>query len=142
MEDGIVQVRFASEDDLAFVGQDRYLAPDVLQRKIAMREVFIAEQDGEAIGYLRLEFLWSKVPYVGLVHVLDGCRRRGVGRALLKFLEQDLQARGHRTLYSSSQANEIEPQTWHRHVGFEECGVIAGINDGGIDEVFFRKKLQ
>jgi hypothetical protein len=65
-----------------------------------------------------------------------------VGRALLKFVEQDPRARGHRTLYSSSQANEIQPQTWHRHVGFEECGFIAGINDGGIDEVFFRKKLQ
>jgi hypothetical protein len=45
MGDGIVQVRFASEDDLAFVGQDGYLANDVLQRKIAAREVFIAEQE-------------------------------------------------------------------------------------------------
>ena len=28
-----------------------------------------------------------------------------------------------------------------RHAGFEECGTIAGINEGGIGEVFFRKQL-
>jgi len=44
-------------------------------------------------------------------------------------------------LFSSSQANEPEPQAWHRHVGFEECGFIAGINEGGVGEVFFRKVL-
>jgi hypothetical protein len=26
-------------------------------------------------------------------------------------------------------------------MGFEECGIINGINDGGIGEVFFRKYL-
>jgi N-acetylglutamate synthase-like GNAT family acetyltransferase len=141
MGGGIIQVRVADEDDLSFVGQDGYVATDVLQRKIAAGEVFIAEQDGVAIGYLRLEFLWSKVPYIGLIRVLDGWRRRGVGRALLRFVEQDLRADGYRALYSSSQADEAEPQTWHLQAGFEECGIIAGINEGGIGEIFFRKDL-
>lgn len=141
MGDGLIHVRVAGEDDLAFVGQDGYLAVDVLQRRVTAREVLIAEQDGVAIGYLRLEFLWSKVPYIGLIRVLDGWRRRGVGRALLQFVEQDLRARGHRALYSSSQADEAEPQAWHRKLGFQECGIIAGINKDGIGEIFFRKEL-
>ena len=37
--------------------------------------------------------------------------------------------------------NEAEPQAWHRAAGFRECGIIAGINEGGIGEVFFRKEL-
>ena len=141
MEDGIIQIRVAGEDDLPFVGQDGYLARDVLQRKIAAHEVLIAELDGVAIGYLRLEFLWSRLPYIGLIRVLDGWRRRGVGRALLRFVEQDLLARGYRVLYSSTQADEAEPQAWHRQAGFQECGNIAGINEGGISEIFFRKDL-
>lgn len=44
-------------------------------------------------------------------------------------------------LLSSSQADEFEPQTWHRHMGFVECGRLEGINEGGVDEVFFRKQL-
>jgi len=141
MGDLIIQVRVAGEDELSFVGQDGYLATEVLRRKIAAGEVFIAEQDGVAIGYLRLEFLWSKVPYIGLIRVLDAWRRRGVGRALLRFVEQDLRADGYRALYSSSQADETEPQAWHRQAGFQECGIIAGINEGGIGEIFFRKDL-
>ena len=68
-------------------------------------------------------------------------RRQGVGKALLRFIETFLREAGHEALYSSSQADEPEPQAWHRHVGFEECGFIAGINDG-IGEVFFRKSLR
>ncbi|MFU8827154.1 MAG: hypothetical protein ACNA70_06650 [Brevefilum sp.] len=30
---------------------------------------------------------------------------------------------------------------WHRHMGFAECGVINGLNQGGVGEVIFRKSL-
>jgi hypothetical protein len=53
-----------------------------------------------------------------------------------------LRGQGCPALYSSSQADEPEAQAWHRRVGFEECGLIAGINRGGVGEVFFRKQLR
>lgn len=136
-----IQVRIAVDDDLTFVGQDGYVAPDVLRRKIAAGEVFIAESEGMAAGYLRLELLWSSIPYIALIRVNEPVRRRGVGRALVQFVERQLLARGHSVLYSSSQANEPEPQAWHRTLGFKECGIIAGINRGDIGEIFFRKQL-
>jgi len=49
---------------------------------------------------------------------------------------------GFDVLYSSSQVDEPKPQAWHRHMGFEECGVINGINQGDIGEIFFRKRLS
>lgn len=73
--------------------------------------------------------------------MLPEYQRRGVGKALLSYTEEFLREQGHKALYSSSQVDEMEPQAWHRHVGFEECGIIAGINEGGIGEVFFRKPL-
>jgi hypothetical protein len=30
---------------------------------------------------------------------------------------------------------------WHRHMGFVECGFLAGVNSGGVGEVFFVKSL-
>jgi hypothetical protein len=32
-------------------------------------------------------------------------------------------------------------QEWQRKIGFQECGIIAGISQGGIGEVFFTKPL-
>jgi len=113
----------------------------ILRWKVRRREIIVAEVEGRPVGYLRLEYLWSQVPYIGLIRVVPEHRRRGVGKAMLHFLEEFLRSKGHRWLYSSSQADEPEPQAWHRHMGFRECGFIAGINRGEVGEVFFRKPL-
>jgi len=134
-------VRPATPADLAFTQQDGHNPPEIVLRKIEAHEVLVAEVRGQPAGYLRLEYLWSSVPYIALIFVSPEQRRQGVGRALLAHQEAHLRAQGHATLYSSSQADEPEPQAWHRHMGFEECGFIAGINGNGVGEVFFRKRL-
>ena len=82
------------------------------------------------------------MPYLGLIHVVEERRRQGVGRALLKALRERFTAEGHEAFYSSSQADETEPQAWHRHMGFVDCGAISGLNAGGVDELFFRMALS
>jgi N-acetylglutamate synthase-like GNAT family acetyltransferase len=136
-----LRVRYADPRDLDFVSQDRYIPASVVARKIEVREVIVAERDTVPVGYARIEYLWSKLPYIALIRVLPDSRHQGVGRALLGFLENELGAAGHRILLSSSQADEREPQMWHGQMGFAECGRLESINDGGVDEVFFRKEL-
>ncbi len=137
-------VRFANRMDLdRCIALDHPTTPaEVIKRKIEQREIIVAEKAGQLVGYLRLEYLWSVVPYIALIWVVKDQRQQGIGRSLLRYLEDVLREQGHTALYSSSQANEPKPQAWHRHVGFEECGFIAGINEGGIGEIFFRKDLS
>ena len=134
-----VLVRVAHLDDLSFVSSDGYVPQDVVKRKIECDEIFVAERGGEQVGYVRLEYLWSLVPYIALIRVAESHRRTGIGRALLAHIEAALESQGHTAVYSSSQADESSPQEWHRHMGFKECGIIAGLNEGGVGEVFFRK---
>jgi predicted GNAT superfamily acetyltransferase len=137
-----ITVRFAVAEDLAWcVTRDHHVSPAIIARKIGVSEVLVAELAGEHAGYLRLEYLWSSVPYIALIGVVEQRRGQGVGRAMLDFLEAHLRGAGYRLLMSSSQVNEPEPQAWHRHMGFEECGILTGINAGGVGEVFFRKAL-
>ena len=136
-----ISLRLAQDSDLGFVSQDGYTSEEVIQKKIEAGEVFVAEKDGASVGYLRLEYLWSSEPYISLIRVLESFRKQGVGRALLSYVEDTLRSNGHSALYSSSQVDEPPPQAWHRHMGFQECGIIAGINKGGVGEVFFRKAL-
>lgn len=135
-----IRVRFAAPADLDFLRQRSHVPAEVLKRKVEWQEVVVAERQGSLIGSLHLEYLWSSVPYIALIQVPPEHQRQGAGRALLRFAETFLSEQGHGALYSSSQADEPEPQAWHRHAGFEECGIIAGINKG-VGEVFFRKKL-
>ena len=136
-----ISVRFAGPADLEFVQQRSHVPAGILKRKVEWQEIIVAERKGSLIGAVHLEYLWSSVPYIALIYVLAEYQRRGVGRALLRFAEAFLSEQGHSALYSSSQADEPEPQAWHRHAGFEECGIIAGINKG-VGEVFFRKRLS
>ena len=145
-----IAIRFARLDDLDFAYQDGYIPAAVLKRKIeaqsafnpdCIEDVVIAEWNGKRAGYVRLEYLWSIVPYISLIQVLPEYRRKGIGKALLGFIETFLRETGHEALYSSSQADEPEPQAWHWYMGFEECGFITGINEG-VGEVFFRKSLR
>lgn len=135
-----LQVRFAVPDDLDFLQQGSNVAAHILQRKVEWQEIVVAESNGILIGSTHLEYLWSSVPYVALIYVLPEYQRQGAGKAMLYHLEVFLRDKGYSALYSSSQVDESEPQAWHRHMGFEECGVITGINEG-IGELFFRKSL-
>jgi GNAT superfamily N-acetyltransferase len=134
-------IRIAAAADLEFLCRNDDLPPEIIARKIDLEEMFVAEQSGIPIGHLRLEYLWSKIPYIGLIRLLEPWRRRGTGKALVLFVAERLRGGGYDYLYSSSQADEPEPQNWHRHIGFEECGVITGINPGGVGEIFFRMRL-
>ena len=137
-----VIVRFAGPEDLEWcVVEDDHVTEQVIRHKIINDEIIIAEVDGKPIGYLRLEYLWSQIPYIGVIFVEDDYQKEGVGRKILSFLEDYLRSQGHETLLSSSTANEPEPQAWHRAVGFVESGIITELNEGGVGEVFFRKSL-
>lgn len=137
-----VRVRHARADDLPFVAQDGHAPDDHVASLIARQAVWVAESAEQPIGYLRLEYLWGRLPFIALVRVLPEARGRGAGRALLEAVEQQLRLQRVSALYSSSQADEPGPQSWHRHTGFTECGIIAEVNEGGVDEVIFRKRLE
>ena len=136
-----VKVQWADSTHLEFVWCDRYVDRSIIERKIDAREVLIALRGEQPIGFARIEYIWCTTPYIALIWVDQSHRRQGVGRAMLSFLEFELRKDSHRFSFSSSQANESEPQAWHREMGFEECGCLAGINEGGIGEIFFRKRL-
>jgi GNAT superfamily N-acetyltransferase len=134
-------VFLARHSDLAFVSRDPSVPAERLARLIAAGQVYVAERGGEAVGFARVEYLWSKLPFLALIWIDTPHRRAGVGRALFDAVEADARAAGHALLYSSSQADEPDAQAWHRQMGFTECGFLAGLNPGGVGEVFFRKSL-
>lgn len=136
-----VMVRMAVPKEHDFISQQSQLASKVLIRKIKQDEIILLIVNGEPVGQLQIGFLWSEIPFIDLIYINETFRKRGLSRIMLGFLEDHLRVRGYQVLYSSSQMDEPEPQAWHRYMGFEACGVINGLNPGGIGEVFFRKAL-
>ena len=127
-----ITVRWATPTDKDFPFVAEHVPDAVVAVRIANSHVAIGELDGRPVGAIQLEYLWGTRPYVALIRVDPAAQRQGVGRALLDFVSSALRAAGYEQLYSSSQADEPEPQAWHRRMGFAECGLIAGITPGAL----------
>ncbi len=91
---------------------DGVLEARELTPKVRQREVLLAELDGELAGFLRLDHLWSLLPFVAQVRVLEPYRRRGVGRALVGAACQHAREIGWGFLLSSTTAGEADPRAW------------------------------
>ena len=95
-----ITVRFADINDLDFCQKMEVdlLLPSVTKEKleylIGEREIVIAEINDNPVGYLRIEYLWHKIPYIGLILVDESHRRIGVGKSLLAFTENHLKSLG------------------------------------------------
>jgi GNAT superfamily N-acetyltransferase len=136
-------VRFGGIDDFEWCVVEDFIVPEqVIRNKIINNEIIIAEADGNPIGYIRLEFILTNIPYIGLIFVLKDYQKEGIGSKMLNFLEDHLKKLGHDFLLSSSDADQADAQAWYRGIGFVECGIMTGINEGGIGEIFFRKNLR
>ena len=140
--DSSILVRFAEKKDLSFcMGFDHSHREDIIENKIDMHEIIVVERCREIIGYLKIEYIWSQLPYIGLIILKPEFRGRHVGSLMLQYLTDFLRANDYDVLLSSSQVNEPETQMWHRKMGFVECGILNGINKEGVGEVFFRLDL-
>lgn len=135
--------RFASAEDLnACLAFDSKITEDMMLHKISNYEILVAEKNSQIISYLKLQYLWDNKPFISLILVDESCRGKGIGRGLLSYLVDFLKLNGFDSVLSSSQVNEIEPQEWHRKMGFQECGIINGLNECGYGELFFKLYIE
>lgn len=138
-----VRVRFAEgPTDLAWcVRHDGWLGEAELRRKVQAQEMVVADLDGELVGLLRLDYLWSSIPHVAQVRVVEPHRREGIGRALVTFVEQQARSRGTNKILSSTRPDKIGAHAWHRQIGFTDCGSLEGFGPNGEPTMFFLKIL-
>ncbi len=118
-----------------------YVEDHLLKQSIQNEWVYLSEINGKVVGYARLEFIWLKIPYLSLIWFEDAFQGQGLGTKLIHRISEDLSNKGYTSLYSSSEVMEPKPQQFHRKCGFKECGIISGINDDEVGEIFFVKEL-
>jgi L-amino acid N-acyltransferase YncA len=143
----IPKIRFAKKGDFRkvrlFDPHSQYIDPKKIQNKISQKEVIIALEGKKIIGLVKFSYLWATRPYLDLIWVDKTCRGKGLGQALLSFLESYLRKGGYHYLFTSSEEDEKEPQKWHQGMGFKKCGKLDKINlpQDEAGEVFFYKRI-
>lgn len=138
-----ISFRFATiKDTMACLAYDETLTDQQMRHRIENYEILVASRGDRLIGYLKLQYLWDTKPFLSLIRIGEDERGKGIGRHLLEYTCHFLEMNGFKELFSSSQVNEEPPQKWHRKMGFTECGLISGLNEGGFGELIFKRYLE
>jgi GNAT superfamily N-acetyltransferase len=137
-------VSFAGMSDLCWiVKNDMHIPKVMIERKLQVHEYLIAKLSEEPVGCLRFGLFWSMFPFIEVIWVEDRFHRRGIGRSLVRFLEDHARSQGQKIIMSSSQADEPDAQAFHRSIGFRDAGALIDLRPlQRVPEVFFIKNIK
>ena len=137
-----MEIRRGQKSDFEwFRENDHHVGSEWIERCLNHAEYILAVEGHNTNGFLRFSLFWGKIPYMDLIWVVPNHRRQGLGTALLGFWEREMRQRGATVLMTSSVADELEPQAWHKRNGFKECGQLTFGHLAPTPEVFFVKDL-
>lgn len=132
-------IRGAAPGDLpALSRRDRHIAPRELENSVRLGRVYVAEEGGEPVGWLRWNLFWDNTPFMNLLFVLDGRRNRGHGRQLAEYWEERMREAGYGAVMTSTQSNEYA-QHFYERLGYAAIGGF--LLPGEPYELIFCKKL-
>jgi ribosomal protein S18 acetylase RimI-like enzyme len=81
---------------------------------------YVLERDGRAAGCVALERADEEGCYLERLSVLPGCRRRGLGKALVEHVFSEARLRGLRRVGIAMIAEQAELKAWYKGLGFVE----------------------
>jgi ribosomal protein S18 acetylase RimI-like enzyme len=137
-----MNVRFGNASDFTRCKSlDSALTKSRFSSAIKEKEIVLITHGSAIIGYLRIEHIWLKIPYISWIFVKEEFRNLGGGQVLLTFLATHLKKKSHKFILSSYQANAPTSKRWHARMGFKKCGKIHSINEDGSAEVFCKLKI-
>lgn len=77
--------------------------------------------DGNPVGLLRYNLFWDNTPFCTMLFVDWTKQKKGYGRELIQFWEEDMKKQGYGMMMTSTQVDE-EAQHFYRKLGYKDCG--------------------
>ena len=117
---------------------DHHISAQELENSIRLGRVYIAEEQGTFVGWLRYNLFWDNTPFMNLLYILDSHRGRGFGRLLVEHWEARMKRAGYGLVITSTQSNEYA-QHFYNRMGYTAAGGF--LLSGEPYELILEKKL-
>lgn len=119
-----IKIRYANESDLPYLIQrDSLVTEETIKKKVSDGQVIACMKGGEHLGCIRFGFGWDMFPFLNFIMVEKNFRRRGIGRKLMEFWEQEMKVQRHKLVMTSTDVDE-EAQHFYRKLGYYDSGGI------------------
>lgn len=136
-------IRYVEENDKEFWYRfDRHLSETEFEKKVRDRMGYIMVENTVSVGILRYQLFWDNIPFLTLLFIDWEWQRKGYGRKLLEYWEEEMKQLGYGMVMVSTQVDE-EAQYFYRKLGYQDRGSLI-IDVAGYEqpmELFLIKKL-
>ena len=117
-----MDIKYVSKENKEFWYQlDKHLPEAEFEKKIRDKQGYVLYEDGKPIGILRYNLFWDNTPFCTMLYVGNADQKKGYGRALMQFWEEDMKNRGYGMVMTSTRVDE-QAQHFYRKLGYKECG--------------------
>ena len=108
-------IRLAEPKDIPLLSaHDHHIRQEEWPQLIALRRVYMAEQDGVFLGWLRYGLFWDNTPFLNMLYLLEAYREQGYGSQLLIRWERDMKAAGYSLVMTSTPSDETSQHFYHK----------------------------
>lgn len=136
----IKMIRYAEENDFNLLEKyDKHIDKDELKNIIRTKRILVMFQEQEFVGWLRFNLFWDNIPFMNMLYLLEGYRRKGYGSQLVEFWENEMLKNQYDLVITSTQSNE-QAQVFYRSIGYIDCGALL-LPEEPL-EIIFLKKLK
>jgi ribosomal-protein-alanine N-acetyltransferase len=129
--------RDAIEHGLPWSWTARRVARSIAEKST---NVIVVRQNGRLLAFAIMQYGEDEA-HVALLAVHPAHRRRGVGTALMSWLEATTRVAGIDLIRLEARARNIEAISFYRKHGFKELGLRKGYYQGAEDAVYMAKDL-
>ena len=124
MGGNMTEIRYVKKEDEQFwFSLDSHLSKAVFEEKVRTGSGYVLLLDGNPIGLLRYSLFWDNTPFCNMLFVDGEYQRKGYGRQLMEFWENEMKKQGYAMLLTSTQADETA-QHFYRKLGYKDCGSL------------------
>lgn len=135
-----LQIRQVATADKEFwFSLDKHLSEAEFAKKVRDKQGYVVTLDSVAVGLLRYNLFWDNTPFCTLLYIDKEFQRKGYGKALMSFWENEMKSLGYDWVLVSTQSDE-EAQHFYRALGYEDCGSLNAPDQPV--EIFLGKHLR
>ena len=118
----MVKIRYAEYSDKEYwFSVDQHMPESEFKHKVQTKRAYILCLNDKPIGLLRYNLFWDNTPFCTLLFIEKEYQRKGYGKQLMEYWEQDMKRQGYGMLLTSTQVDETA-QHFYRKLGYKDCG--------------------
>ncbi|MCL2018554.1 MAG: GNAT family N-acetyltransferase [Oscillospiraceae bacterium] len=130
-------IRTARTSDFDIINEhEKWLDKATLSKKITDGKVYVVYSGDKFVGWLRYGLFGDNIPFMYMLNLLESHQRKGIGRKLVEFWEEEMCKKGYKLVMTSAASNE-NAQHFYTKLGYKAIGSFSLKNDPL--EIMFQK---